>query len=99
MIIKRKLNALQLLEEFESIADFDYDNGKYYFVFEDKDRDGNYTLMKKDDKWSIHGKGKNYCDIDETVMSDLDELVDFIWKHRSKINQSLKLLEKDAVSV
>ncbi len=81
---------MQFLEEFTDIASYDYENEKHYFVFKDKERGGQYTLMKKDERWSIHGKGENYCDDGETMMDDIDGLLLFIWKHRSKINQVLK---------
>lgn len=92
------MDAMQLLEEFTNIASYDYENAKHYFVFKDKERGGQYTLMKKDEKWSIHGKGENYCDDGETMMEHLDSLLDFIWKHRSKINQVLKEIHDSKVT-
>lgn len=99
MMIKRKIDVLQLLEEFQAFANLDGVNQKLYFVFEDKERGGQYTLMKKDDQWSIHGKGEDYCEIGETMMTDIDELVDFLWKHRAKLNQSLKEIQKEPVTI
>lgn len=99
LIIKRKLDAMQLLEEFTNLASYDAEKQKYYFVFQDKERGGQYTLMKKQNRWSIHGKGENYCDDGETIMNTTDDLLDFLWKHRAKINQSLKELKKDIVNI
>lgn len=98
MIIKKKLDAVRLLEEFKDVASYDNENEKHYFVFKDKQRGGKYTLMKKDGRWSIHGKGEDYCDDGETMMDDLDDLLDFIWKHRSKINLSLKEIRDSEVT-
>lgn len=99
LIIKKKLDAMQLLEEFTNIASYDYETEKHYFVFKDKERGGQYTLMKKEERWSIHGKGEHYCDDGETMMNDIDILLDFLWKHRSKINQSIKQIKADTVHV
>ncbi|KEF39109.1 hypothetical protein M670_01498 [Schinkia azotoformans MEV2011] len=97
MIIRKKLDAMQFLEKFTDIASYDYENEKHYFVFKDKERGGQYTLMKKDERWSIHGKGENYCDDGETMMDDIDGLLVFIWKHRSKINHALKEILNSSV--
>lgn len=88
---------MQFLEKFTDIASYDYENEKHYFVFKDKERGGQYTLMKKDERWSIHGKGENYCDDGETMMDDIDGLLVFIWKHRSKINHVLKEILNSSV--
>ena len=90
LVIRKKLDGMRLLENFTNISSYDDENEKHYFVFKDKERGGQYTLMKKDERWSIHGKGETYCDDGETMMDDIDRLLDFIWKHRSKINQALK---------
>jgi hypothetical protein len=61
-----------------------------YFVIEDKERNGNWTLMNyPDGNWSIHGKGEQYCDEDETLLSE-DDILTFIWKNRSSINHIIK---------
>ena len=99
MVIRKKLDAMHFLEDFTSIASFDYEKEKHYFVFKDKDRGGQYTLMKKGELWSIHGKGEKYCDQGETAMNNIDELLDFLWKHRSKINLSLKEMQEQIVNV
>lgn len=99
VIIKKKLDAIQFLEEFSNFVSYDYERQKYYFVFHDKVRGGQYTLMKKDGRWSIHGKGENYCDEGETMMDDNDRLLNFLWKHRSKINQELKKIQAAVVNV
>ncbi|WP_102347155.1 hypothetical protein [Bacillus sp. Marseille-P3661] len=99
MIIRKKIDALHFLEKFQEIASFDDKNSKLYFIFADKIRGGQYTLMKKDDIWSTHGKGEYYCDLSETYLNDIDELIDFIWFHRGKINQSLKELQIDTILV
>ncbi|WP_017753490.1 hypothetical protein [Calidifontibacillus oryziterrae] len=90
MIIKKKKDAKEFLQNFLTVANFDDVNKKYYFVFEDKIRGGQYTLMKKDEQWSTHGKGEDYCEIGETIYTDIDELVNFLWLHRARINQVLK---------
>lgn len=98
LIIKKKLDAIRLLEEFNDVASYDYENEKRYFVFKDKERGGQYTLMNMNGRWSIHGKGEDYCDVGETMMDDLDGLLEFVWKHRSKINQALKVLQDSTVT-
>lgn len=90
---------MQFLEEFTDMVSYDYENEKHYFVFKDKERGGQYTLMKKDERWSIHGKGENYCDDGETMMDDIDGLLVFIWKHRSNINRVLKEIHDSKVKV
>lgn len=92
------MDAKKLLDEFTKIASFDHERQKFYFVFADKERGGQYTLMKKGTQWSIHGKGETYCDPDETMMNNFDELINFVWKHRSRINQVLKDIPKKVVN-
>lgn len=90
---------MEFLEEFTNIASFDSENAKHYFVFDDKERGGQYTLMKKENQWSFHGMGENYCDDGETMIDDIDDLLNFLWKHRSKINQVLKEVKKATMKV
>ncbi|SDI21651.1 hypothetical protein [Alteribacillus bidgolensis] len=92
-VIKRKNDINEMLKAFDSIADYDEHGQKYYFVFQDKKRGGQWTLMKTGNKWSIHGKGKDYCDAEEIFLTS-EEVVRFIWKNRSAVNQKRKMLYK-----
>ncbi len=44
-----------------------------------------------DGSWSIHGKGEQYCDPEETFLTE-EEMLSFIWKQRSSVNQVVKEL-------
>ena len=77
------------LTDFKRLATYDSDKEKYYFVFHDKERGGQLTLMLTGDVWSKHGIGEEYCDILETIFSE-EECTSLVWFHRKAINKSLK---------
>lgn len=89
-IIKKKVDIQDFIEKFELIASYDDVGQKHYLVIEDRERGGEWTLMKySDSRWTLHGKGLDYCDQDEHRLLDKD-LVDFIWKNRALFNRKIK---------
>ncbi|SEB42609.1 hypothetical protein [Paenibacillus sp. GP183] len=91
MQIKKKVDIEDLLENFSSNADWDASGEKHYIVFTDHKRNGQWTLMNyPDNRFSIHSRGENYSDEDETFFDDRDQLVSFIWDNRSAFNAALK---------
>lgn len=87
-IIRSKKDVKQFLESFEETAAWDGEVGKRYFVFEDRERGGIWTLMRyADGTFTVHGKGESYCDEGEAALS-AEEAVGFLWKHRSAINRA-----------
>ncbi|MFX3623224.1 MAG: hypothetical protein ACE3JP_04045 [Ectobacillus sp.] len=91
--MRTKADITAILAKFSSIASYDSHLEKYYLVFPDKKRGGIYTLMKKEEQWSIHGKGEDYCDEQETFLSE-KEVVDFLWKNRAAFRKSLLASQK-----
>lgn len=90
MIIRSKEHVKKLMCEFKNFSQKDMERNKWYLVFENKERNGVWTLMKyPDNSWTIHGKGEKYCDPDETNLTE-EETIDFIWKNRKSINKTLK---------
>ena len=88
--IRNKSDIELFLKSFRNFADYDTNGQKYYFIFDDMQRDGQWTLMLYgDEKWSLHGKGMDYCDELETFLEQ-DELSLFLWKNRKMVNNSLK---------
>lgn len=89
MVIRSSNDIQVFLDEFKRFAAYDSTNGKYYFVFHDKDRGGQLTLMLLNDEWSFHGLGEGYCDKEESSLP-LEESQRFVWYHRKAINKSIK---------
>lgn len=89
VIIRNSNDIEQFLTDFKRFAAFDETKGKYYFVFHDKERSGQLTLMLTGDEWSTHGLGEGYCDLEETVLS-LEDANKLVWLHRKAINKSIK---------
>ncbi|MBD8068521.1 hypothetical protein [Bacillus sp. PS06] len=91
MIIRKSNDVEQFLTEFSRFATYDSDSSinKYYFVFHDKERGGQITLMRTDNGWSYHGLGEGYCDPGETEITT-EEGRKLVWLHRKAINQSIK---------
>ena len=86
--IRSKKDAERFLEQFEETAYWDEAGGKRYFVFEDRERGGIWTLMRyADGSWTIHGKGDGYCDEGETPLTQ-EEACSFVWKHRAAIHRA-----------
>lgn len=90
--MKTKKDIIAILTRFTSIASYDVDLQKYYLVFEDRKRGGIYTLMLKEEQWSIHGHGDDYCDDEELFLTE-KETVDFLWNNRATFWKSLLVLK------
>ncbi|MCP3764840.1 hypothetical protein NLX67_21200 [Domibacillus sp. A3M-37] len=90
-VLKSKKDIEQFSADFPQIAFYDEQGKKNYFVFEDKQRNGQWTLMFSNDKnvWTIHGKGDTYCDPDEKLLEP-KETVQFIWNNRGSVNKALR---------
>jgi hypothetical protein len=91
--MRTKKEIVATLTKFTWIADYDVELEKHYLVFEDRKRNGYWTLMLKKGQWSIHGRGHGYCDEGETFLSE-KEVVDFLWKNRSAFRDRVKMLEQ-----
>lgn len=90
MTIRKKNDIEKRLTAFENWTKFDENGKKHYFVFEDVERNGIWTLMKyRDGVFTLHGRGETYCDRGEKVLKG-EDLTDFIWNNRKQINKSLK---------
>ncbi|WP_078555297.1 hypothetical protein [Bacillus alkalicellulosilyticus] len=92
LTISKKLHIEQFLSSFTQFANFDSPQNKYYFVFEDRDRGGQMTLMNTFGVWSIHGKGENYSDLNETLLKE-EEVITLVWKHRGAVNRAIKSIQ------
>ena len=81
----------QFLADFKSISSYDEVGNKFYFIFEDHIRGGQWTLMYYDNekKWTTHGKGEFYSDIEELPLSE-EQLKLFIYKNRKYINNVIR---------
>ncbi|MCM3790056.1 hypothetical protein M3221_16840 [Domibacillus indicus] len=90
-VLKSKKDIEQFSIDFPHITFYDEQGNKHYFVFEDKKRNGQWTLMLSEDTkaWTIHGKGSTYCDADEQLL-ELTEMVQFVWKNRGSVNKALR---------
>ena len=88
-MIRNSNDISVFLTDFKRLATYDSEKGKYYFIFHDKERGGQLTLMLTSGIWSTHGIGDGYCDIVETTFSE-EECTKLVWFHRKAINKSLK---------
>ncbi|MCM3791429.1 hypothetical protein RG959_20610 [Domibacillus sp. 8LH] len=90
-VLRSKKDIEQFSMDFPQIAFYDDQGNKHYFVFEDKQRNGQWTLMFNEytKAWTVHGKGETYCDPDEQLLEPA-EMVKFIWKNRSSVNKVLR---------
>ena len=89
-----KKDVYRFLEDFKNFSSYDSEGQKEYLIIEDKVRDGQWTLMHYplDNKWTIHGKGKDYCDEGETALAK-NEVEMFIYKNRKAVNTILRALK------
>lgn len=88
--IMTKKEIQTFMNQFISYAQYDTNGVKYYFIFEDRKRGGQFTLMNyASGAWSIHGRGDQYCDETETELSSA-EVESLIWQNRAAINAKLK---------
>ncbi|WP_261381231.1 hypothetical protein [Paenibacillus cremeus] len=91
MQIKKKIDIDMILDNFSSIAQWDTLGQKHYFVFEDRKRGGQWTLMSySNERFSVHGIGENYFDESESFFEDRNDVLSFLWEHRSAFNYSSK---------
>lgn len=90
-VIVYKKDIDQFLADFKSISSYDEVGNKFYFIFEDHIRGGQWTLMYYDNekKWTTHGKGEFYSDIEELPLSE-EQLKLFIYKNRKYINNVIR---------
>jgi hypothetical protein len=88
--IKSKADVAQFVNAFTTFAPKDEAGNKNYFVFADKERGGELTVMQyPSGAWTTHGKGADYNDAEETDIT-ADALQELVWKNRSAINKALK---------
>ncbi|WJH34833.1 hypothetical protein N6H14_01195 [Paenibacillus sp. CC-CFT747] len=91
MQIKKKADAEFVIDRFNTVAHWDSDGEKHYFVFADRKRGGQWTLMKDgEDRFSIHGLGEDYHDEDEMFFEERSSVVSFMWENRSALNAAFK---------
>ncbi len=98
-VIVYKRDVDHFLENFKSISSLDEAGDKFYFVFEDHIRGGQWTLMfyEHEQKWTTHGKGSQYCDDAETSLT-IEELKNFIYKRRKYINNVIRSMQVPVMS-
>jgi hypothetical protein len=91
MQIRKKMDIDLVLDNFSSIAHWDNLDKKHYFVFADRKRGGQWTLMNyANDRFSVHGIGENYLDENESFFYERSSIVSFLWDNRSAFNAALK---------
>ncbi|MFD2611693.1 hypothetical protein [Paenibacillus gansuensis] len=91
MLIKKKADIDLVLETFPEVAHWDQEGRKHYFVFEDRKRGGQWTLMQYEkDLFSIHGIGLDYADEQEQFFDQPQNIVSFLWENRSAFNAAVK---------
>ncbi|MDF2964274.1 MAG: hypothetical protein K0S39_6009 [Paenibacillus sp.] len=91
MQIKKKTDIEFILDRFPSIAEWDPSGEKLYFVFSDRKRGGQWTLMGySDNRYSIHGLGPDYLDEKETFFDERNGVISFLWDNRSAFNTAVK---------
>lgn len=92
MQIKKKADIHFILENFDSLAQWDVQGNKFYLVFEDRNRGGQWTLMKykMSERFSVHGLGEDYNDSDELFFDNQENVVSFLWDNRAGYNAAIK---------
>ncbi|SEB82000.1 hypothetical protein [Paenibacillus sp. GP183] len=94
MLIKKKVDIEEILDNFSAVANWDALGEKYYIVFADNKRTGQWTLMNYvNNHFSVHGLGENYVDDNETFFEARDKVVSFLWENRSGFNAAVKQME------
>ncbi|ULT59267.1 hypothetical protein L1999_12370 [Neobacillus drentensis] len=90
-LIVSKKDIAYFLNNFLDLAEFDQQGNKHYFIFQDHTRNGDWTLMfyPDEEKWTIHGKGLDYCDESEKELTET-ELTSFLYKSRKYVNNELR---------
>jgi hypothetical protein len=91
MLIKKKTDIAFILENFNALAQWDASGEKFYFVFADRKRGGQWTLMSyPEERYSIHGLGQDYLDEAELFFDEQDQIHSFLWENRAAFNAALK---------
>ncbi|MDQ8737739.1 hypothetical protein [Paenibacillus sp. LHD-38] len=91
MLIKKKTDITFILENFNTLAQWDEVGEKFYFVFDDRKRGGQWTLMSYgEDRYSVHGLGQDYWDQSEYFFDEQNEILSFLWENRAAFNAALK---------
>jgi hypothetical protein len=91
MLIKKKNDIVFILENFKELAQWDASGQKFYFVFADRKRGGQWTLMNNsDDRFSVHGLGEDYLDEHEYFFEESSQIHSFLWENRAAFNAALK---------
>ncbi|WP_162341869.1 hypothetical protein [Paenibacillus paridis] len=91
MLIKKKTDITLILESFSDLAQWDAAGKKFYLVFSDRKRGGQWTLMGYDeDRYSIHGLGEDYRDEAELFFEEPSQIHSFLWENRAAFNAALK---------
>lgn len=100
MQIKKKSDISMVLERFEQIASWDAAGCKHYLVLEDRNRGGQWTLMKYGDceRYSIHGLGTDYHDEEEQFFDEPAGVIAFLWDNRSVYNAAVKKMVQEAAA-
>ncbi|KRE38740.1 hypothetical protein [Paenibacillus sp. Soil522] len=91
MLIKKKTDITFILENFNSLAQWDAEGEKFYLVFNDRKRGGQWTFMSyAENRFSVHGLGDDYKDETEHFFEDHNEILSFLWENRAAFNAALK---------
>ncbi|WP_419873635.1 hypothetical protein [Candidatus Pristimantibacillus sp. PTI5] len=91
MLIKKKTDITFILENFNTLAQWDEAGEKFYLVFADRKRGGQWTLMSYgEDRFSVHGLGQDYSDKSEYFFDEQNEILSFLWENRAAFNAALK---------
>lgn len=91
MLIKKKTDIEVILNNFSALAEWDAEGEKFYLVFADRKRGGQWTLMNySEDRFSVHGHGTDYLDDKESFFEAPDGVVSFLWDNRSAFNAAVK---------
>jgi hypothetical protein len=91
MLIKKKADIDFILDNYSSFAQWDALGEKLYFVFADQKRGGQWTLMNyTDNRFSVHGIGKDYLDENESFFNERNSIISFLWENRSAFNATVK---------
>ncbi|CAM4405403.1 hypothetical protein FHS16_001790 [Paenibacillus endophyticus] len=91
MLIKKKTDIHFILDHFQELSQWDSEGQKFYLVFEDRKRGGQWTLMSYgEERFSVHGLGQDYSDCQEYFFEEQAEILSFLWQNRAAFNAALK---------
>ncbi|OCT14573.1 hypothetical protein A8709_17015 [Paenibacillus pectinilyticus] len=91
MQMKNKQDISLILDNFSNFAEWDAAGKKFYLVFADKKRGGQWTLMAyEDDRFSIHGVGQEYEDAEELFFEERNLLLSFLWDNRAALKAAVE---------